>query len=125
MKRNNQKNILGGELILCSSDPITGFTRNGCCDSHKSDFGKHLLCARVDDKFLQFQLSKGNDLITPKPEFNFKGLVSGDKWCVCVSRWLEAYRFSCAPPIILQSSHIDVLEKIDLEILKRFAIDLN
>lgn len=125
MKKKNQKNVLGGELILCSSNPITGFTRNGCCESHESDNGKHLLCARVDDKFLEFQFLKGNDLITPKPEFNFTGLVSGDRWCVCANRWLEAYQFSSAPPIILQSSNIDVLEIIDLEILKRFAIDLN
>ena len=125
MKKKNQKNVLGGELILCSSDPITGFTRNGCCDSHENDFGRHLLCAQVDNYFLEFQLSKGNDLITPKKEFNFKGLVHGDRWCVCASRWLEAYKFSCAPSIILQSSNIDVLEVIDLEILKRFAIDIN
>ena len=120
-----QLNVLGRKLELCSKNPITGFLRNVCCESHKNDRGQHNICAVLNDSFLKYQLSNGNDLITPKLEFDFPGLKSGDKWCVCVNRWIDAYENSCATPIILASTHIEVLRMIDLKILKKFAIDLN
>ena len=123
--KKNQLNVLGQKLVECSRNPITGFTRNGCCEANSKDFGKHIICAVMNEKFLDFQNAKGNDLITPKKEYDFPGLHSGDKWCVCANRWLDAYNYSCATSIILSSTHIDVLEIIDIEILKKFALDLN
>tara|TARA_B100001559_G_scaffold288222_1_gene265746 strand:- start:242 stop:616 length:375 start_codon:yes stop_codon:yes gene_type:complete len=123
--KKNQLNVLGQKLVECSQNPITGFTRNGCCEANSEDFGKHIICAVMNEKFLNFQNAKGNDLITPKKEYDFPGLSSGDKWCVCANRWLDAYNYSCATSIILSSTHIDVLEIIDIEILKKFALDLN
>ncbi len=120
-----QINVLGKKLELCSKDPLTGFKRNGCCESDNSDIGKHLVCAVINNKFLDFQMTIGNDLVTPRREFNFPGLVSGDRWCVCAKRWLDAYHHECATPIILSSTHIDALKIIDLELLKKFALDLN
>ena len=120
-----QINVLGEKLIKCSTDPITGFRRNGCCESFKDDPGKHILCAVVNQKFLDFQFAIGNDLITPSKKFNFPGLIPGNRWCVCANLWLEAYKYSCATSVILSSTNIDVLEMIDFEILKKFALDLN
>ncbi len=125
MKANIQFNVLGERLITCSKEPMTGFKRNGCCESYKKDFGKHLICAVLNKKFLDFQFSKGNDLITPNKEFEFPGLKPQDKWCVCAARWIEAYNHSCETSIVLASTHIDVLKIIDFKILKKFAIDLN
>lgn len=123
--KKNQLNVLGQKLVECSRNPITGFKRNGCCEANSEDFGKHIICAVMNQKFLDFQNAKGNDLITPKKDYDFPGLNSGDKWCVCANRWLDAYNYSCATSIILSSTHIDVLEIIDIEILKKFALDLN
>ena len=120
-----QINVLGGKLQECSCNPLTGFLRNGYCDSCTGDMGNHILCSIVNKNFLEFQLTKGNDLITPKKEFKFPGLKPGDKWCVCVERWLEAYNHSCAPSVVLVSSHFKVLEYIDIQLLKKFAIDIN
>lgn len=125
MNKKRKVNVLGGKLIECSIDPMTGFFRNGCCDSSENDFGKHLVCAVMNDRFLEFQLVQGNDLISPKKDFNFPGLKTGDRWCVCANRWYEAYTNSCGTLVILASTHIDVLKMIDLKILKKFAIDLN
>ena len=125
MKENNQLNVLGGKLITCSKNPLTGFKRNGCCESYNNDSGKHLICAVLNKKFLEYQLSKGNDLITPRKEINFPGLKPRDRWCVCAGRWIEAYNQSCETQIILEATHIDVLKIIDVKILKKFAIDLN
>ncbi len=125
MEKNKQLNVLGEKLIACSENPMTGFFRNGCCESHKNDIGQHLICAVMNKSFLDYQFSKGNDLITPKKEFDFPGLKPDDKWCVCAVRWEEAYNNSCAPSVILSSTHIDVLKIINLKILKKFAIDLN
>ena len=125
MLKKLQLNVLGGKLVECSKKPITGFLRNGCCESHPNDSGQHTICSVMNSSFLEYQLSRGNDLITPKEDFNFPGLKPGDKWCVCASRWLDAYQKSCASPVILLSTHIDVLKLIDLKILKKFAIDLN
>ena len=120
-----QLNVFGRALKTCSNDPLTGFFRDGCCNSSINDQGEHTVCAIVSDKFLNFSLSKGNDLVTPRKEFNFPGLIDGDRWCLCVDRWIEAYQNECAPRIVLEATNIDVLKKIDIEILKKFALDLN
>ena len=110
-----EKNILGTELISCSTDPMTGFYRNGCCETGPNDYGTHTVCAIVNDEFLRFSKEKGNDLTTENPQYNFKGLKNGDKWCLCVSRWIEAYEAGCAPKIILESTNIKTLEYITFE----------
>ena len=120
-----QLNVFGRALKTCSNDPLTGFFRDGCCNSSFNDQGEHTVCAIVSDKFLNFSLSKGNDLVTPRKEFNFPGLIDGDRWCLCADRWIEAYQNKCAPKIVLEATNIDVLKKIDIEILKKFALDLN
>ena len=123
--KKSQLNVFGKALKTCSDDPLTGFFRDGCCNSSFNDQGEHTVCAIVSDKFLNFSLSKGNDLITPRKEFNFPGLIDGDRWCLCSDRWIEAYQNECAPRIVLEATNIDVLKKIDIEILKKFALDIN
>ena len=122
---DNQINVFGDALQSCSVDPLTGFFRTGCCDADSEDIGKHFVCARVDDDFLQYSLSQGNDLITARPEFSFAGLKSGDQWCVCANRWLEAFNVGCAPPVVLTSTNSKVLGLVDLETLKSYAVDVN
>ena len=112
------KNILGTNLEVCSLNPITGFTRSGCCETGPEDLGQHTICAEVTDEFLQFSKLQGNDLMTPRPEFNFTGLKPGDRWCLCASRWLEALEDGIAPPVILEATHEKALEIIDLAELK-------
>ena len=112
------KNILGTNLEVCSLNPITGFTRSGCCETGPEDRGQHTVCAEVTDEFLQFSKLQGNDLMTPRPEFNFTGLKSGDRWCLCASRWLEALEEGIAPPVILEATHEKALEIINLAELK-------
>ncbi len=112
------KNILGTNLEVCSLNPITGFTRRGCCETGPEDLGQHTVCAEVTDEFLQFSKLQGNDLMTPRPEFNFTGLKPGDRWCLCASRWLEALEEGIAPPVILEATHEKALEIIDLAELK-------
>ena len=123
--KKSQLNVFGKALKTCSDDPLTGFFRDGCCNSSVNDLGEHTVCAILSDKFLKFSLSKGNDLVTPRKEFDFPGLMEGDRWCLCVDRWIEAYKNVCAPRIILEATNIDVLKKIDIEILKKFALDIN
>ena len=120
-----QTNVFGDPLQSCSMDPLTGFFRTGCCDADSEDIGKHFVCARVNDVFLQYSLSQGNDLITPRAEFNFTGLKAGDQWCVCANRWLEAFNAGCAPAVVLASTNAKVLEIVDLHQLKAHAVDLN
>ncbi len=120
-----QLNVFGKTLKTCSDDPLTGFFRDGCCNSSINDQGEHTVCAIVSDKFLKFSLSKGNDLVTPIKEFNFPGLMDGDRWCLCADRWIEAYQNECAPRLVLEATNFDVLKKIDIEILKKFALDIN
>lgn len=120
-----QKNVYGEEILLCSDNPITGFFRDGCCNTDSTDFGEHLICTIVTDEFLSFSKERGNDLSTPVPEFNFSGLKSGDRWCLCAERWKEAYDNNCAPKIFLLSTNSEILKKIPLEILKPYAIDLD
>ena len=117
-KMPEEKNILGGILEPCSTDPVTGFLRNGCCSAHQSDRGEHVVCAIMTAEFLEFSKTQGNDLSTPRPEFNFPGLKEGDGWCVCALRWKEAYDAGVAPPIKPASTHERALEYIPLEALQ-------
>tara|TARA_B100000963_G_C22575731_1_gene648313 strand:- start:623 stop:997 length:375 start_codon:yes stop_codon:yes gene_type:complete len=123
--KKSQLNVFGKVLKICSDDPLTGFFRDGCCNSSVNDPGEHTVCAIMSDKFLKFSLLKGNDLVTPRKEFNFPGLIDGDRWCLCSDRWMEAYQNECAPKLVLEATNFDVLKKIDIEILKKFAIDIN
>jgi uncharacterized protein len=116
------KNVLGGRLADCSHDPLTGFTRTGCCDNTPDDRGLHLVCARVTREFLAYSRSQGNDLVTPRPQWGFAGLTPGDQWCLCVDRWREAHAAGVAPPVVLEATHISVLEFVDLEVLQGCAV---
>lgn len=116
------KNVLGGPLISCCIDPVTGYFRDGFCHTGPSDLGTHVVCAIVTEEFLQYSKSKGNDLITPAPHYNFLGLKKGDGWCLCISRWLEAERAGVAPPIKLEATHEKALEYCELSLLKRYAV---
>lgn len=117
-----EKNVLGTPLQICSMDPLTGFTRTGCCETGPQDRGSHTVCALMTDEFLAFSYSKGNDLTTPRPEFGFSGLKAGDRWCVCAARWLEASEAGFAPPVILEASHEKCLEIVNLADLKYHAL---
>lgn len=114
-------NVLGGPLLACSYDPLTGFFRDGCCDTGVDDVGSHTVCARVTADFLMFSRSRGNDLSTPRPEYRFKGLVEGDRWCLCAARWLEAYEAGMAPPVVLESTHEMALRIVPLQALLAHA----
>lgn len=116
-------NVLGGELLTCCKDPLTGFFRDGLCRTTSSDFGEHIVCALIDQKFLEFSKLMGNDLITPVPEYDFKGLKQGDKWCLCADRWIEALKNDCAPLIVLESTDKKILKKVDYLTLKRYSIE--
>ena len=115
-------NVLGTELVPCSYDPLTGFYRDGCCKTDEHDHGSHVVCAKVTEAFLDFSLKRGNDLITPRPEYRFAGLVAGDRWCLCALRWKEAFEAGCAPPVILEACNQRVLELISLEALQAHAL---
>jgi len=117
------KNVLGGNLETCSDNPVTGFYRNGCCDTGPDDHGEHTVCVLMTDEFLRFSKEAGNDLSTPNPMFGFRGLRSGDRWCLCLSRWVEAYNVGMAPRIYLAGTHVSVLEHIEMEVLRKYAID--
>ena len=125
MTNTNQLNVFEKKLQICWIDPMTGYFRDGCCNSSKIDQAKHTLCASVTEKFLKFSLSRGNDLKTPRLEFNFPGLTPGNRWCLCIDRWIEALENECAPKVVLQATNISVLDRVDIEILKKFALDLN
>jgi uncharacterized protein (DUF2237 family) len=118
------KNVLGTPLRNCSTDPLTGFFRTGCCDTGADDLGVHVVCAEVTAEFLAFSASRGNDLSTPNPWFGFPGLRPGDRWCLCASRWKEALEAGVAPPVVLEATHMAALEFVDLDDLKRYALDL-
>ena len=125
MTNTNQLNVFEKKLQICSIDPMTGYFRDGRLNSSKIDQAKHTLCASVTEKFLKFSLSRGNDLKTPRLEFNFPGLTPGNRWCLCIDRWIEALENECAPKVVLQATNISVLDRVDIEILKKFALDLN
>lgn len=118
------RNVLGGRLELCSRDPLTGFYRNGCCDTGAEDAGRHVVCTQMTEEFLRFSLSRGNDLVTPHPELGFPGLEPGDRWCVCAARWKEALAAGCAPPVVLAATHEAALEIVTLDELSTHALDL-
>ena len=117
----NPTNVLGTELVPCSYDPLTGWRRDGCCHTDAQDAGSHVICARMTLAFLNFQMERGNDLITPRPQWRFPGLKPGDRWCVCALRWREAYEDGCAPPVILESTHARALDFVPLTWLQRQA----
>ncbi|WP_411823583.1 DUF2237 family protein [Leptospira sp. 'Mane'] len=116
-------NVLGGHLVPCSHNPLTGFFRDGCCNTSDEDFGSHTVCIQATEEFLISQKASGNDLMTPHPEYSFAGVKPGEKWCLCASRWLEAYRNGVAPLVFLESTHKRALEIIPLETLERFAAE--
>ena len=120
-----QTNLFDEVIEECCSNPITGFFRNGFCHTDKLDRGLHIVCSLITDDFLRFSKSRGNDLSTPRPEFNFPGLAEGDSWCVCAERWKEAYEHGFAPKVFLKRTHKKAATIIDIEILKEFAVDLN
>lgn len=108
------RNVLGTDLISCSYDPLTGYFRDGCCNTNENDQGSHVICAKVTQAFLDFSVQQGNDLITPRPAYRFAGLVAGDRWCLCALRWKQAYEAGVAPPVILESTHIRALDYVTL-----------
>ena len=114
-------NIFGEEIALCSEAPLSGFYRNGCCESGPEDVGSHTVCAEMTEDFLMFSKAKGNDLVTPRPEYDFAGLRPGDRWCLCAARWLEAYQAGAAPKVILEATAEKALEVVDLELFIQHA----
>ena len=114
-------NVLGEPLVLCGTDPVTGYFRDGACRCDHTDRGLHLVCASLTDEFLQYSKDRGNDLVTPRPEFDFPGLKAGDNWCLCALRWLEAYKVGKAPPVHMASTNAVVLQVIPLEVLQSHA----
>ena len=112
-----EKNVLGTELESCSEDPMTGYRRDGCCGSHPDDRGRHEVCAVLTEEFLMFSRAQGNDLITPRPKLDFPGLEPGDRWCLCLGRWVEALEEGVAPPVVLEGTNEDVLEDVPLSTL--------
>ncbi len=119
----SQTNVLGGELVPCSTDPLTGYYRTGCCESRGDDPGMHVVCAEMTAEFLTFSQSRGNDLITPMPQYGFPGLRPGDRWCLCASRWQEALEAGVAPPVHLAATHVQALEFCSLDDLRAHALD--
>lgn len=119
-----RKNVLGKPLEVCGREPRTGFYRDGSCRTEDRDFGNHTVCAIVTDEFLAYSRSRGNDLITPQPEFDFPGLKAGDRWCLCANRWREAFMADAAPAVVLAASHQNALKVIALDDLLMHAVDL-
>ena len=121
MNRDPDRTVVGGELLPCSLDPVTGFFRDGCCSTGPEDVGSHTVCAVMTEEFLAFSLQAGNDLSTPRPQWGFAGLQPGDQWCVCASRWLEAHLAGAAAPVALGSTHERALEIVPIEALTAHA----
>jgi uncharacterized protein (DUF2237 family) len=123
MARQPDRNVVGGELLECSAEPLTGFYRDGCCATGLEDVGSHTVCVILSEEFLSFSRRVGNDLSTPQPQFGFPGLRPGDHWCVCAARWLEAHESGCAPPVLLAATHELALELIEIDTLLAYAIE--
>jgi len=121
----SQLNVLGGPLLTCSDKPVTGFFRDGCCNTSEDDFGSHTVCVVLTDEFLAYSKAAGNDLSTPRPEFDFPGLKAGQRWCLCAARWVEAWRAGKAPRVALNSTNQAALEIVSLDLLKQHAVDLH
>ena len=117
------KNVFGGDLLFCSSDPLTGFFRTGRCETCGEDTGMHTVCAEMTAEFLVFSKQAGNDLSTPVPAYRFPGLQPGDRWCLCLPRWLEALEAGVAPRLALKATHISAIEHIPMEVLLEYALD--
>lgn len=118
-------NVFDEPLESCSEKPLTGFFRDGCCNTSEQDAGSHTVCVRVTKEFLEFSRFRGNDLSTPVPQFGFPGLRPGDRWCLCAARWLEAHEHDMAPRVYLRATHRRALEIVPLDILRRYAADLS
>ena len=118
-------NVFVEPIEACSENPLTGFFRDGCCNTDAQDAGSHTVCVRVTAEFLEFSKSRGNDLSTARPEFDFPGLKPGDRWCLCAARWLEAYTAGAAPRVLLRATHQRALEIVPLALLKAYALDLS
>lgn len=125
MEMDDSINVLGEPLLPCGNQSITGFFRDNYCNTCKEDVGSHTVCIEATEDFLTYSRSKGNDLSTPMPEYGFSGLKSGDRWCLCATRWLEAYRADKAPRVYLTRTHRKALSIVPVELLKQYAIDLN
>lgn len=119
-----QRNVLGGPLQSCGTRPMTGFFRDGSCQTSNEDLGRHVVCAEMTEEFLEFSKTRGNDLSTPQPELGFPGLKPGDRWCVCAARWLEAFEAAVAPPVVLRATDESALEVVRLEDLMAHAVDV-
>jgi uncharacterized protein (DUF2237 family) len=118
------RNVLGGDLESCGSDPLTGFYRDGCCSTGPEDLGSHTVCAVMTVEFLTYQQQVGNDLITPQPQYRFPGLRPGDRWCVVAARWLQAGDADVAAPVVLAATHARALDIVALELLQQHAVDV-
>ena len=114
-------NVLNEPLVPCSYDPLTGYFRDGCCETDETDSGTHIVCARVTQAFLDFSVAQGNDLVTPRPEWRFVGLKPGDRWCLCVTRWVQAYHAGVAPDVVLDATNLKALEYVELSALQQYA----
>lgn len=125
MEMDESINVFGEPLETCGENPATGFYRDGKCNTCKDDVGSHTVCIETSQRFLEYSRFRGNDLSTPVPEFNFPGLQPGDSWCLCAARWLEAEENGMAPRIHLTRTHIKALDIVPMELLKKFAVDLN
>jgi uncharacterized protein (DUF2237 family) len=119
------RNVFGEPLTPCSHDPLTGFTRSGSCETGPQDLGSHTICVQVTADFLEFSKAQGNDLTTPAAEFDFPGLLPGDRWCLCAARWRQAFEAGCAPRVVLRATHERALATVPLADLKPFAVDLS
>jgi uncharacterized protein (DUF2237 family) len=117
----NANNVLGTPLKACSYDPLTGYFRDGCCHTREDDTGSHVICAKVTAAFLVFSQTRGNDLVTPRPQWRFPGLKPGDRWCLCANRWVEALHAGVAPPVVLVSTHMKALAYVSLDELRQHA----
>lgn len=125
METEQSVNVFGEPLISCSEQPLTGFYRDGCCNTSEDDLGQHTICVVVTQAFLEYSRFRGNDLSTPIPEFGFPGLKPGDRWCLCASRWLEAHEHEMAPKVYLAATHSRATDIVPLAVLKQYAVDLN
>ncbi len=123
--KDDSVNVYGEPLQSCGEDPLTGFFRDGCCNTGDQDLGSHTVCVSLTREFLEFSRFRGNDLSTPRPEFSFPGLKAGDRWCLCAARWLEAHQQGMAPRVFLSRTHQRALEIVPLELLTEYALDLN
>ena len=125
MEMAESLNVFGEPLEPCGMDPVTGFFRDGCCNTNAQDYGSHTVCVYLTQEFLEFSRSRGNDLMTPMPQFNFPGLNPGESWCLCATRWLEAHEANAAPRVYLRRTHQRALETVPMDILRSYALDLS